>query len=316
MKENKQPILSICIPTWNRWYSLQDTLKSIITQKEFLSWEVEIVISDNASTDETELEVKNLCEEYNNIKYYRNKTNIWWNPNINKALSLWTWEYLWLLWSDSIIINDWIKDTINIIKNKKPDIIYYNWEDWQQFYINNKLPEYEITGNLYQVKNQKSFITLLNSLYWFNKNNFWFIEKIITFVSIRCISKKEYDKTINSIYSQQKDFDNHSFSQTIIFFFKEIENSIIVLCTPHISRNKVGKKNKTSYWVTKKILKDLINIYNYIQNKCWIKFKKAIFFKSIFLWIKRYVFSLIWKILSFLWLLDFIEPIYRKLKTK
>jgi glycosyltransferase involved in cell wall biosynthesis len=37
MKEKKQPILSICIPTWNRWYALQHTLKSIIDQDDFKS---------------------------------------------------------------------------------------------------------------------------------------------------------------------------------------------------------------------------------------------------------------------------------------
>ncbi len=316
MKENKKPILSICIPTWNRRYSLQYTLKSIMDQEEFRSWDVEIVISDNASTDETETEVWKLCKKYINIKYFRNKENIWWNPNINKAFSLWTWEYLWLLWSDSIIINDWIRDTINTIKNTKPDIIYYNREDWQPLYIDDKLPEFDTSRNIYQVKWQKSFVRLLNNLYWFNKSNFWFIEKIITFISIRCISKKQYDKIIKTVYSQQKDFDKHSFSQTILFFFKEVENSIIVLCTPHISRNRMGKQNRTSYWVTWKIMKDLIYIYKYIQNKYWVKFKKAILCKSIFLWSKRYFFSVIWKIISFLWLLDFIEPIYRKRKNK
>jgi hypothetical protein len=229
---------------------------------------------------------------------------------------LWRWEYLWLLWSDSIIINEWIRDTISIIKNQKPDIIYYNWEDWQPLYVNDKLPEFDTTDNLYLVNSQKSFVTLLNNLYWFNKRNFRFIEKIITFISIRCISKEQYDKIINNIYSQQEDFDNHSFSQTILFFFKEVENSIIVLCTPHISRNKIGKKNKTSYWVSRKIMEDLIDIYNYIQNKSWVSFKRTILIKSIFLWIKRYILSIIWKFLSFLWLLDFIEPIYWKLKNK
>jgi glycosyltransferase involved in cell wall biosynthesis len=108
MKENKQPILSICIPTWNRRYALQHTLKSIIDQDEFKSWNVEIVISDNASTDETEVEVWKLRKKYKNIRYFRNKENIWGNPNINKALSLREGVYLWLLGSDSLITNWWI----------------------------------------------------------------------------------------------------------------------------------------------------------------------------------------------------------------
>ena len=37
-------------------------------QDEFKSWDVEIVISDNASTDETEVEIEKLCNKYRNIK--------------------------------------------------------------------------------------------------------------------------------------------------------------------------------------------------------------------------------------------------------
>lgn len=48
------PLLSICIPTYNRSTYLRESIESIIHQSEFISGDVEIVISDNASTDNTE----------------------------------------------------------------------------------------------------------------------------------------------------------------------------------------------------------------------------------------------------------------------
>lgn len=70
-----QPLVSICIPTFNRAGCLKETIESIINQPEFISELVEIVISDNASTDDT----KEMCESYKiypNFHYYRNRINV------------------------------------------------------------------------------------------------------------------------------------------------------------------------------------------------------------------------------------------------
>lgn len=48
--EEKKPLLSICIPTYNRAEYLEKSLESIIRQSEFHSDDVDVVISDNCST--------------------------------------------------------------------------------------------------------------------------------------------------------------------------------------------------------------------------------------------------------------------------
>lgn len=58
MEQNKQPLLSICIPTYNRASYLEGAILNIITDNAFGD-EVEIIISDNASTDNTEEIAKN-----------------------------------------------------------------------------------------------------------------------------------------------------------------------------------------------------------------------------------------------------------------
>lgn len=63
-----QPLLSICIPTYNRACYLWRTLNSITTQKKFIFSDlIEIVISDNCSTDATE----EVCMEF--VKRYPDK---------------------------------------------------------------------------------------------------------------------------------------------------------------------------------------------------------------------------------------------------
>ena len=71
-----KPLLSICIPTYNRDEYLVKTIESIICQEEFKNKKVEIVVSDNASVDDTERIVKRYESQHENIHYYRNDKNI------------------------------------------------------------------------------------------------------------------------------------------------------------------------------------------------------------------------------------------------
>lgn len=75
MNENKY-LVSICIPTYNRATYLKKCLDSLIWQPEFLHGDVEIVISDNCSTDNTREVVQRYRKKYSNIQYYKNETNI------------------------------------------------------------------------------------------------------------------------------------------------------------------------------------------------------------------------------------------------
>ena len=81
---SNKPLLSICIPTYNRSSYLEKTLDSIINQNGFDN-RVEIIISDNCSTDDT----RDLClkysEKFHNIKYFCNDSNI---ADRNFALAL------------------------------------------------------------------------------------------------------------------------------------------------------------------------------------------------------------------------------------
>ncbi len=82
------PLLSICIPTYNRADVLKQCLTKYTSEKIFLETDlIEIIISDNCSTDNT----KEICSEFTNrfsnkIKYYRNAKNIL-DKNFTKVLS-------------------------------------------------------------------------------------------------------------------------------------------------------------------------------------------------------------------------------------
>ena len=91
MDKNKY-LLSICIPTYNRAIYLREALDNITSDPAFDD-RVEIVVSDNASTDETSAVVEKYCNNYSNVKYYKNEKNIK-DYNFYLALSRGSGKYL------------------------------------------------------------------------------------------------------------------------------------------------------------------------------------------------------------------------------
>ena len=75
----KSPLLSICIPTYNRGNYLRKCLQSIeiqLDKKPHLQNLVEIVISDNHSTDTTKEVVNEFIPKFSHIKYVVNEKNV------------------------------------------------------------------------------------------------------------------------------------------------------------------------------------------------------------------------------------------------
>lgn len=263
MRENKQPILSICIPTRNRWYSLQYTLKSIIDQDEFKSWYVEIVISDNASTDKTETEIKKLCKNYDNIVYYRNKENMWFWPNIINALSLWRGEYLWLLGSDDFLALNALWNTLNCIKKYKPTLIYSRREE--------VVYQWSMVFKEYKKLNISLFNWMIEfTRYLWDRTKLSFHDKdvFLTFMSAVCVKgnhfKKSYNNLLKSLWYQR--LIEHSFNFSLINLSNiEKEDVIAVIVNPicvYCDLNHWRKPNRKIANDLKYLVKSIILNYH------------------------------------------------------
>lgn len=120
-------LLSICIPTYNRSVSLDRALKSIVEQDSF-DQKVEIVISDNCSTDGTNDVVSRYMKMHENIVYHRNEINIT-DKNFTMALSLGRGEYLKLM-NDTIILKagalNLLLTAIQNYCQDKPAMFFFN----------------------------------------------------------------------------------------------------------------------------------------------------------------------------------------------
>ncbi|MRX45683.1 glycosyltransferase family 2 protein [Pedobacter puniceum] len=106
------PKVSVIIPTYNRSSYLKEAIESILSQsfKDF-----EIIITDNASTDNTEEIVKNFTDK--RIKYFQNQENLGVVENHNIALRHCCGEYIHIFSDDDIMLPDCLSKKIEIINN-------------------------------------------------------------------------------------------------------------------------------------------------------------------------------------------------------
>ncbi len=110
-----RPNLSIAIPTYNRAATLREQLWNVCSQVQMggLTWQV--VVSDNASTDDTTAVVEQLRSRFDNIKYARNSQNIGLLLNIDAAVRAADGAYVWLLGDDDIVMPFAIQTLANFL---------------------------------------------------------------------------------------------------------------------------------------------------------------------------------------------------------
>lgn len=110
-------LLSICIPTYNRANLLKSMLENLIALDVMKkSDEIEIVILDNASPDETETVGRDFATRYSNlVRYYRNDVNIG-DANFGKVLSLGRGEFLKLSNDTLLHTEEGLRYTLDLIR--------------------------------------------------------------------------------------------------------------------------------------------------------------------------------------------------------
>ena len=127
--DSTQPILSICIPTYNRADVLEKCLDSIVSNDSF-NENIEVVISDNHSDDDTPNIVAKYTKYYSNIKYNRNNENIGGERNFIKVLNLATGKFRKLHNDYSIFTKEGLGVLYNaVIENieEKPLMLFGDW---------------------------------------------------------------------------------------------------------------------------------------------------------------------------------------------
>ena len=132
VNEKSRPMnymLSICIPTYNRASCLFECLNSILDAIAGYEYLIEIIISDNASPDNTEEVVKFFTNTHKFIRYHRNLENIGGENNFRLVATLATGKYIWLFGDDDKMEKNAIRIILPNLENNC-SLIVCNYSVW------------------------------------------------------------------------------------------------------------------------------------------------------------------------------------------
>lgn len=145
LKERKKskPILTYAIITYNRAFYLEKALQCILSQVKNDNI-IEVLVSDNGSTDETPMVVKKYKKAYPNLKYYRNDRNLGVEANIHNAINKSTGEYVIVAGDDDYLKEGKIYEIVNIIYNHRECAVFdiVNTHAKQQIFVGKGASQY------------------------------------------------------------------------------------------------------------------------------------------------------------------------------
>lgn len=114
-----QKVLSLCFPTYNRGWCIKEQIKRLQSCPLEIIDKIEILISDNCSTDDTQEIVEHAISQGFVCTYIRNETNLGMDGNFVSCFRKAKGKYVWLLGDDDIILINSLKKIVNQLDNSK-----------------------------------------------------------------------------------------------------------------------------------------------------------------------------------------------------
>ncbi len=109
-------LISVALCTYNGEKYLNEQLQSILNQTY---QNLEIIIVDDCSTDNTNNIIKNYVDKDRRIKFFKNNYNLGFNKNFEKAIGLTTGDFIAISDQDDI----WEPSKLKLLSNN----IFNNW---------------------------------------------------------------------------------------------------------------------------------------------------------------------------------------------
>lgn len=119
---SSRPKVSIGLPVYNAEKYLEGALESILKQT---FTDFELIISDNASTDNTGTICRTYKEKDSRIHYYQNKINLGMAPNFNKVFQLAKGEYFKWAAYDDLLEPEFLMECVKVLDNNADVVICY-----------------------------------------------------------------------------------------------------------------------------------------------------------------------------------------------
>jgi len=118
-----RPLLTLAIPTYNRARYLKELL-SVLLEQLIDEPRVELIISDNASPDETPALIDEFRTRGLRLRHIRNQENIGPDANFVQCFEQARGTYVWLFGDDDIILPGGIARILTYLEKNEYDLVY------------------------------------------------------------------------------------------------------------------------------------------------------------------------------------------------
>jgi glycosyltransferase involved in cell wall biosynthesis len=112
---NSNPLVSILVPTYNRERLIEETIQSALNQTYS---NVEVIVVDNASTDNTWKILSEIALTEPRLRIFNNESNIGPVRNWKRCMDEARGEYAKILWSDDLIEPQFIERCVDFLAEK------------------------------------------------------------------------------------------------------------------------------------------------------------------------------------------------------
>ena len=248
------PLLSICVPTFDRPKYLENCLNSIlISKKNSPNFPFEICISQNGEDKKTENVVNNFITKIP-IKYNINLTNIGITKNIIKVVEMSSAKFAWIIGDDDLILPKTLQNLNDMFKN---------FDDVDYFFVNSYNLNYKYLEKFSHPFHTKELpndmIKFSNVEKSFKSNVFWdIVDNKITFDYLMGIFYSIFNKKkwLDSIkYLNQKDISNikwlsnfHNSCFPSILIVNSFKNSKVLYQSEPMSVNLYGLREWNHFY--------------------------------------------------------------------
>ncbi len=286
--KNKK-LLSICIPTYNGAKYIGHNIDIIIEQiKKFDLSGVEIVVSDNCSTDNIPEIMQKYVETYPDIvRYSRNDKNLGYDGNVMKLCSLAKGRFIHLFGDDDFYSPSGLKRLYDVLKQNQDISVavlsnsYLRQDYFDQIVFRQHLNTYFYTEDKHYVNDSDNFIIDIEDRAWPNTNLVFRSEYFKEIPNLQSFYKTDWIHLYILLYIAQKHQNCYLFADKapIVIDRVGVQKWLNNVDGPRIYfnnlwtysfANNLGYSSKVFDWYRKKLLSEYIKYIRFRRSNSFI----------------------------------------------
>lgn len=268
--ENKEPLLSLCIPIYNRLEYLKRMLERFLEDKILFEETIDLLISDNCSTDDLESCVNEFKNKGLKITYNRNQKNLGPDGNFLYCFNHVKGKYCWLLGSDDIPVKGFLNSLVTVLRGKEYGLVHLDC------YTGKNIQVHEYLDNQKMVEDISYWITFMSA----NIFNSKFISKVngnkylgTYFIQVPYYLYSCLYSSVNAIYTYKSfEKDDDSANNGNYNLFKVFVDNLYGIYDLFVKQkliskktlNKIKKKEYEEY-----LFKYIVDCLILKKNKCF-----------------------------------------------